>query len=228
MAIHRDTNRCARCRSIPQACICEGIPAIEVPYRMVVYQHPVEHWRQTNSGRLISLGVVGADLIHAFEAADEARLDAMMAEPGVWPVMVFPDQDALTVDQLKADDRWISGARPLFLVPDGSWRQCRKMCRKLMRRFPAIRAVTLHPTRSSRYRLRRQVHAEGLCTAEAAALLMEEIGEGEWPWDTMARFLEYHVSRQLSLKGYTLIGPDGYALPSNDPRGRKQEPDPTE
>lgn len=187
---------------------------------MAVYQHPVEHWRQTNSGRLITLGVVQATLIRAFEPADEARLDAMIEAPGAWPLMVFPDQEALTVEQLKADPQWKRGERPLFLVLDGSWRQCRKMCRKLTRRFPTIRPVTLHPTRSSRYRLRRQVHPEGLCTAEAAALLMEEIGEGDAPWEKLGQFLEHHVEKQLQLKGYSKIGPDGYALPSNDPEGR--------
>ena len=66
--------------------------------------------------------------------------------------------------------------RPLFVLLDATWPEARKMFRKspYLDRLPVL---SLQAEQVSRYRLRRSTRAEHFCTAEIAALCLEQGGD---------------------------------------------------
>lgn len=81
------------------------------------------------------------------------------------PLFLFPDEDAieLTSDYLKSIKKPIN-----LIVPDGTWRQAKKIFRRTPE-FTGIQKVKINPPSKSIYPFRRQKFDQGLCTFEAIA-----------------------------------------------------------
>ena len=67
---------------------------------------------------------------------------------------------------------------PLVIVPDGTWKEVRKIVRKSpwLEHVPLL---TLEPTETTRYTLRRNPDAQHLCTLEVMAWVYQQLGEAE-------------------------------------------------
>ena len=94
------------------------------------------------------------------------RLDAMgLLDTGRRNLLLYPDPNAsvLNEDYLKQDDRPIT-----LIVPDGSWRQSRRMFCRDLGQLPVER-VCLPPGEPSAYGLRSQTDPAHCSTLEAVA-----------------------------------------------------------
>jgi DTW domain-containing protein YfiP len=84
--------------------------------------------------------------------------------------VLFPSEHAVTLPEARA-----RGLQTL-LVPDGTWNQAKRMAR----RDPSCAGlvhVRLETTAKSDYLLRRNARPDGLCTFEAIAESMRELGD---------------------------------------------------
>jgi DTW domain-containing protein YfiP len=103
--------------------------------------------------------------------------------PGHQPLYLFPSDDAkvLTPELIESFDLPIN-----LIVPDGTWRQAKKMHTRepLLRGIPRVK---IEHSEKSIYPLRRQVFEYGLCTHEAIAFALGEI---EGP-ETKKKLMEY-------------------------------------
>lgn len=161
--------RCPRCALTLSLCVCGALLPVTVPLRIVVVMHTTEANRPSNTGRLLP-----ALLSDAFIVTRRGLLDA---EPAPFPecpgpvAVLFPDADARPIDTLDAPPRTL-------LVPDGNWRQARR----ITRREPALIStprVCLPTGGPPLARLRDHPDAERLATVEAVARALGALGHGQ-------------------------------------------------
>lgn len=99
----------------------------------------------------------------------DPELLQLLQNPDYDPYLVFPaDRPATGPRQVHRAE---GTGRPLFLIPDGTWKEVRKIVRKspYLDRLPIL---SLQPEYPTRYTLRRNPDAQHLCTSEIAALLL--------------------------------------------------------
>ncbi|MBD9482174.1 DTW domain-containing protein [Pseudomonas sp. PDM14] len=167
--------RCPQCRVFCSHCLCEWRPQVEARAGVCLLMYDVEVLKPSNTGWLI------ADLVadtYAFgwqRTAVDEQLLALLDDPQWQPYVVFPGEyttPGRVVHELPPQ----SHKRPLFILLDATWSEARKMFRKspYLDRLPVL---SLLPEQLSRYRLRRAKRDEHLCTAEVAALCLEQAGD---------------------------------------------------
>jgi DTW domain-containing protein YfiP len=191
--------KCRGCRKNPKVCLCDRIVPRELAHRVIVYQHPVEVWRASNTALLITMLYPSARIIIRGDPEGEALLDLLLAEPGCKPYVVFPEPGATEAGDL-ARTGWAPGERPLFIMIDGSWRQARRMRRRLMQ-AKVMPAVRLNPARESGYRVRRQIRAGNLATAEATALLIGRLDGREGADPALQDLFDEWIDEILVVRG---------------------------
>jgi DTW domain-containing protein YfiP len=169
--------RCARCRVIPQYCLCAWRPRVAATSAVCLIMYDVEPLKPSNTGWLI------ADVVpdtHAFGWARKSvdpDLLQLLDDPQWQPYIVFPGE---FVEPQRVVGEVIAppGKRPLFILLDATWTEARKMFRKspYLERFPVL---SLAPEQISRYKLRRSRRDDHFCTAEVAALCLSLAGDEE-------------------------------------------------
>jgi DTW domain-containing protein YfiP len=150
--------RCAACGLPAPLCVCPSLVRQAATTRVVVVMHAREVTRPSNTGRLAPLLLERAEVrIHGALGAP-VRLDDLLAEPGA--AVLFPDPDAAPLDPLRPPRT--------LVVPDGSWRQARRIARR-EGGLAALPRVRLSDTAPSAYQLRCHPSPDRLATFEAIA-----------------------------------------------------------
>lgn len=176
--------RCGGCRLFLAYCICKLRPHSDCQAGVCLLMAEAESLKPSNTGWLI------ADIVADTFAFEWARtvtapgLLELLAEPHWQPYVVFPGEFVAperVVNQLPTT--LASGAtatsiqkRPLFILLDGTWSEARKIFKKspYLSHLPVL---SLSPEQVSRYRLRRSKRDDHLCTAEVAALCLQQAGD---------------------------------------------------
>jgi len=155
----RRAERCPACWLPLPLCLCAELPRVASRTRVVVVMPQRESITSTNTGRLAAQMIEGAVV----------RVRGLRDGPAPAPVpdgrrlVLFPQEGARL---LGAEDA--RGEATILLVPDGTWSQTRKLCK----REPLLaeaEAVALPPAPAGRYDLRRNAPAGTVCTLEAIA-----------------------------------------------------------
>lgn len=152
---------------LPWHCFCDGIPRIEATTRIVLVMHCREGRKLTNTGRLVALALPGSEIIeHGRPGEATSVLDVPhVADPGRQVYLLFPTEAAQTLSraEVQADGRPVT-----LVVPDGTWRQAKRMPRRVagLHGLPH-RCLPAGPP--SRYRLRSTPHSGQLATCEAVS-----------------------------------------------------------
>ncbi len=157
---------------IVDACICDAIVPVETATRVALVVHCMEWNKTTNTSALLARVLVRSE-VHMRGVRDQPlQLDDALADPARRPVLLYPTEDAVQLDAIASEGPFT------LIVPDGTWRQARR----IHRREPSldgVQAVTLPVGAPSRYRVRKNVRGDyALSTAEAVARALE-ILEGE-------------------------------------------------
>ncbi len=174
--------------------MCALIPAptLATRTRLVLYLHRYEARNPTNTGQLAAACLANSE-IRACGRSD-GRSPPFVTPPGVRPLLLFPDADAVPLDRLPS-----SSQPTILIVPDGTWRQAER----LRRRVPGLRdvqAVTLPPGPPSEYRVRTELRTDGLATLEAIARALELL-EGPAVAAALLRVFRAMVERTLWTRG---------------------------
>jgi DTW domain-containing protein YfiP len=189
--------RCVHCHLHQLICICAQLPRILTRTRLVVLLHGREADKPTNTGALAALCLPNA-VVRAPPAATDRRLspatraphraddadgaddaddakasdairDARRTAPfdvGADAALLFPSVNARTLAG------GASARIATLVVPDGTWRQARKMARDLDRSPDAAawpRVALPEGLPPTQYRLRNERREGGLSTLEAIA-----------------------------------------------------------
>jgi DTW domain-containing protein YfiP len=149
-------------------CICDRLVPLPVRTRLVLITHSAEHQKPSNTGHLAVACLEQAQEIVRGTKNDEPL--PLLWERTTTPLLLFPTPDAiLLTDWIKAQPTPTPAVT--LIVPDGTWRQCKRV----RRRVPTIEQatpITLPFTTPSEYRLRHAPKANQLSTLEAIARAM--------------------------------------------------------
>lgn len=165
--------RCSRCNLRETICICSAIPKLNITTQLYVVMHSCEMSKTTNTGRLLHLALPNSKLCFHGRLDLPHNLENELQRDGSTFVL-FPDNSAEEVNAEFVSKH----KRPLkIVVPDGNWKQARKMSHTIpaLSALPRIRIPVLKP---SAYGLRRSPRNGMLCTIEAAAAALGVI-EGD-------------------------------------------------
>lgn len=186
--------RCPRCARPLTHCLCPLIPHLENRTRVLILQHPDETRHALNTARLAALGLVNAEL-RVGEVFPE--LEAELSGREAW--LLFPGEQARSVEQLAADQREGMVCERWLIVPDGTWRKARRLlhCNPWLAQLPRL---TLEEGRVSRYRLRKAPGPGALSTLEAIVHCLNGL-EGEGRFDALLRPFEALIDGQIAAMG---------------------------
>lgn len=174
--------RCEQCHLPELNCLCPYRVSAASQAKVWLLTHPLEHHKPTNTGRLIADVLPETEVFTWYRTAPDERLLALLADTQYAPFVVFPDDQPdyadrvvslSALDGIKAD-----GRVPVFILIDGTWRQARRIFRKspYLNHLPVL---PLRTERTTRYRLRKPASDAHLCTAEVAAELLRQGGDGD-------------------------------------------------
>ena len=174
--------RCEACRLPSLNCLCPYKVTAASETRVWLLTHPYEHYKPTNTGRLIGDILDTTEVFTWYRTEPDPILLARLEDPRFAPFVVFPDDQPDYAERVVGPDAVQAAKRdgriPVLVLLDGTWRQARRMFRKspYLERLPVL---PLHSERTTRYRLRKAASSEHLCTAEVAAELLHQTGDGE-------------------------------------------------
>lgn len=191
---------CEGCGLTQRLCLCETLPCVAVPARIVLLQHFRETRFSTNTGRLLLRMIPEAEH-RLFGVWGESVEAASLGGPDEEILIVFPRDDAEVLDPRGgAGD---GERRRTFVLLDGKWAQCSRMSRRLV---PGgnVRYVKLPPGPPSEFRVRKPRDPASLCTLEAG-IRLARILAGEAPARAMETFFHDWQERMLVVMGRTSL-----------------------
>ncbi|MBZ9538964.1 DTW domain-containing protein [Modicisalibacter tunisiensis] len=172
--------RCPSCRLPALNCLCAFRVTAESTTRVWLLTHPLEHYKPTNTGRLIGDVLANTEVFTWQRTEPDERLLALLDDPGFAPFVVFPDDQPdyahRVVGPEAVREARDDGRIPVLILLDGTWRQARRIFRKSAY-LDALPVLPLHTQRHTRYHLRKPASAAHLCTAEVAAELLRQVGD---------------------------------------------------
>ena len=182
---------CPRCQRPEAHCLCPLIPSLDSRTRVLVLQHPSEVNHALNTARLAALGLTNAELIVGEVFAD---LPALLNQPGYQARLLFPGEDAQTLQGYGAGDQPL-----LLVVPDGTWRKARKLLH-LNPLLATLPRVSLAQGGVSRYRLRKAPGPGALSTVEAIAQALQVL-EAPISFEPLLKPFEALIEGQIAAMG---------------------------
>ena len=156
--------RCIRCRMRLCLCVCELFPSRTLSNGLLVLIHEREYWKPSNTGHLARLISPQAKVV-VWRYPTVRGKSLSLLESNKQPVVLFPSEGA---EEFSSYRKRIKGKVQL-IVPDGSWRQARKIIVRdtHLRTLPRVQlACTSLP---SNYQLRQERRKGGMATFEAIA-----------------------------------------------------------
>jgi DTW domain-containing protein YfiP len=189
------TQLCPVCSSSPAVCVCDALPRIWVRTRIALIIHHRELSRRSNTGLLAARALRNSEVRIRGEGVEALNL-ADLITPAYRSFLFFPARDALELNrELLARD-----SRPVQLVvPDGTWRQARK----ILSRHPELAAlptVKLRAPEKKVFQLRAQSSPERMATLQAVAQALGII-EGEEVRTQLMALYQTKIERTLAGRG---------------------------
>ena len=185
------------CAASRLLCLCDVIPKIELSTRICLVVHHRELTRSSNTGLLALRALVNSELRIRGEAREPLDLkDLLISEYRTF--LFYPSNDAVELNKDLVEEQ----PTPIqLIVPDGTWRQARKLHSRHpeLEHVPRVKIST--PTKSI-FQLRAQSRPERMVTLQAIACALRII-EGDFP---AAQLMElYHLKIERTLIGRGLL-----------------------
>ncbi|EXJ10427.1 MULTISPECIES: tRNA-uridine aminocarboxypropyltransferase [Nitrincola] len=192
--------RCDDCKLPAVACMCSDTLTSQASCDFWLLMHHDEFYKPTNTGRLIQRTFSSTQCSRWSRLEPTEDLISALADPEVSPCIVFPEAPDYADRMIK--DLSELPNRPLFIIPDGTWRQARRIFRhsRYLDTLPVIEPTIAF---DSRYSLRSSGEENHVCTAEVAAALLFQIGDAE-AGNTLLQNFETFNQRYYASKGRNL------------------------
>ena len=179
-------------------CICALLPRIATRTRVVLVLHQLEAGKTTNTGALAARCLENSAVVYRGRAPGGGAdpLDDPLAPLSLEtdPLLLFPHASATPLAA------WRGAAKPITLiVPDGTWPQTVRTCRRLRARAN-LPCVSLPAPSVAVDRLRNPARPDRLATLEAVALALG-ILEGPAVRDALMRIYRIMTERTLWTNG---------------------------
>jgi len=193
--VGKPKQRCSKCDSSLTLCMCAELPRLELRTKLALVIHRHELLRSSNTGMLAIRSLVNSEL--RIRGESRAALDLSdLLSPHYRSLLYYPSGDAVELNSalVTADPRPIQ-----LIVPDGTWRQARKIHSRQheLRDVPRIKISTPN---DATFQLRAQSRPEGMATLLAIASALAII-EGEAVGRQLMQLYQARVARTLRARG---------------------------
>ena len=176
-------------------CICGSIPRLDLSTRVCLIFHVNELKRSSNTGRLALRALVNSEMRVRGETREPLDLSDLLTDR-YRTFLFYPTVDAVELDrELVAQER-----TPIqLLVPDGSWRQAKKVHSR-HHELKDVPRVKIGAPDVSKFHLRAQHRPEGMATLQAIAHALGVI-EGDLVKAQLMKLYDAKVERTMLGRG---------------------------
>jgi DTW domain-containing protein YfiP len=171
-------NLCLKCRQPDFTCYCSVIERLDPKMKFVILIHPIEVRRRIATGRMSHLILEGSHLIKGEDYTHDKELNAILDDPTLYPVILYPGKKAVNLSQTNLSERMklVPKDKQLALIViDGTWNTARKMMH-VSRNLHALPQVCFSLESESRFRVRKQPAPGCFSTIEAIYHSIELLG----------------------------------------------------
>ena len=179
--------------------MCAEVPRLDLRTKVSLVIHHRELSRSSNTGLLAHQSLVNSDVRIRGESREALDLSGLLS-PEYRSLLFYPSADALELDEeLVCQD-----SRPIqLIVPDGTWRQARKIHLRHpeLKNIPRVKIGT--PNRGT-FQLRSQSRPERMATLQAIACALRII-EGDLVAARLMKLYHARVDRTLRARGLRWI-----------------------
>ena len=187
--------RCETCGASATACLCDVVPRIELKTRICLVIHHRELSRRSNTGLLAVRALLNSEVRVRGEDREALDLQDLLTNQ-YRSFLFYPSSDAVELNRgLVMQD-----ATPIqLLVPDGTWRQARKIHSRHeeLRDLPRVKISTPN---NSIFQLRAQSRPERMATLQAIAHGLGII-EGDSVRAQLMKLYQAKIERTLKARG---------------------------
>jgi DTW domain-containing protein len=197
--IGKAKERCSACGASLMLCMCAEVPRLELRTKISLVIHHRELSRSSNTGLLAHQALVNSEV--RIRGGSRKVLDLSdLAMPEYRSLLFYPSADALELNrQLVCQD-----LRPIqLIVPDGTWRQARKV----HSRHPELKdipRVKISAPNHAIFQLRAQSRPERMATLQAIACALRII-EGDLAATELMKLYHARIDRTLRARGLRWI-----------------------
>jgi len=193
--IGKAKERCSVCGASLTLCMCAELPRLNLRTRIALVIHHRELARSSNTGLLAHQSLVNSEVRIRGESREVLDLTGLLS-PEYRSLLFYPSDDALELDhELVCHD-----VRPIqLIVPDGTWRQARK----IHSRHPELKdipRVKISAPNHGIFQLRAQSRPERMATLQAIACALRII-EGDLVAAQLMKLYHARVDRTLRARG---------------------------
>jgi DTW domain-containing protein YfiP len=197
--IGKAKQRCSVCGASLTLCMCAEVPRLDLRTKVALVIHHGELSRSSNTGLLAHQSLVNSEVRIRGEGRETLDLSGLLS-PEYRSLLFYPSADALELNrELVCRD-----SRPIqLIVPDGTWRQARKIHSRHpeLRNIPRVKIST--PNRGT-FQLRAQSRPERMATLQAIACALRII-EGDLVAARLMKLYHARVDRTLRARGLRWI-----------------------
>jgi DTW domain-containing protein YfiP len=197
---------CVQCRKPGVSCYCEHVERYSTRPRIVILMHPLEAKHPVGTGRMAHRCLENSHLWIDFSFTHSAPLNALLANPKLYPILLFPNQGSRNLSIMSHGERgnFLPADRePVIIVLDATWEIAKKMLH-LSPNLQTLPRICFTPPRPSGFLVRKQPHGGCFSTIEAIhetlSLLDPDRGSGARPYDHLLQIFDAMVAKQLSFR----------------------------
>jgi tRNA-uridine aminocarboxypropyltransferase len=186
---------CGICAASRTSCLCDVVPRIELRTKVCLVIHHRELSRSSNTGLLALRALVNSEMRIRGEGREALDLKDLITLQ-YRTFLFYPSGDAAELDEALV----MQESTPIqLLVPDGTWRQARKIhSRHLeLRNLPRVK---ISKPNNSAFQLRAQSRPERMATLQAIAQGLGII-EGDLVRAQLMKLYHAKIDRTLKARG---------------------------
>lgn len=160
---------CWSCFQPAFSCFCSWLNPFDPGVQFVILSHPIEAYKGIATGRLSHMMLKGSALIIGQDYSDNEKLNAILTDSKLFPVILYPGRESLNLSNLSQEERLASFPKDkklAVIVIDGTWSTARKTVH-VSRNLQSIPRICFTPTVGSNFRVRKQPRPECTSTIEA-------------------------------------------------------------
>lgn len=197
--IGKAKQRCSVCGASLTLCMCAELRRLDLRTKVTLVIHHRELSRSSNTGLLAHQSLVNSDVRIRGDSREALDLRGLLSS-NYRTLLLYPSADALELDrELVCQD-----SRPIqLIVPDGTWRQARKIHSRQpeLKNVPRVKIST--PNRGA-FQMRAQSQPERMATLQAISCALRII-EGDLVAARLMKLYHARVDRTLRARGLRWI-----------------------
>jgi DTW domain-containing protein YfiP len=197
--VGKSKQRCSVCGASLTLCMCAELPRLELRTKISLVIHHRELSRSSNTGLLAHQSLVNSEVRIRGEGREALDLSGLLSSK-YRTLLFYPSADALELDR----ELVYRDSRPIqLIVPDGTWRQARKIHSRQPELKNVPRVKISAPNRAT-FQMRAQSRPERMATLQAIACALRII-EGDLVAARLMKLYHARVDRTLRARGLQWI-----------------------